>query len=86
MRRVKRQPQASQEGGSPDPDPAGSLTSHSSLQSLRKHSLAIQAPPVSSVRVVGANPCLTIINTEAAKSDELDLGSYEPWFRRCRFG
>ena len=33
-----------------------------------------------------ANPYLTIVNIEAAKSDELDLGSYESWFRRCRFG
>ena len=38
----------------PDPDAAGSLTSHSSLQNLRKHIPAIQAPPVSFVRVVGA--------------------------------
>ena len=33
-----------------------------------------------------ANPCLTIVSIEAAKSDELDLGYYELWFRRCRFG
>ena len=38
----------------PDPDPAGSLNSHSSLQNLRNHIPAIQAPPVSFVTVVGA--------------------------------
>ena len=41
---VSRQPQTGQEGGSADPAPAGSLTSHSSLQNLRKHIPAIQAP------------------------------------------
>ena len=38
---VSRQPQTGQEGGSADPAPAGSLTSHSSLQNLRKHIPAI---------------------------------------------
>ena len=41
---VSRQPQTGQEGGSADPTPAGSLTSYSSLQNLRKHIPAIQAP------------------------------------------
>ena len=53
---------------------------------LEKTHSCPSSPPVSFVRAVGANPCLTIIHIEAAKRDELDLGSYESWFRRCRFG